>query len=155
MPPRYPDVNRMRTSYCSIELGIDGVKIKGVNAINYRETHEVGKGRGTASKPQWRTRGEVDFEGDLEILQADWVQLMLPKLALGGLFGFAELGWPVTITYAEISAPTDFVTDRLVGVRFLAPDVSNSPGTDAIAIKVTMNIMDIIWANRYRGLRTR
>jgi hypothetical protein len=155
MPPRYPDVNGIRTSYASIELGVDGQIIKGVTSINYRETHEIGKGRGTASRPQWRTRGELDFEGDIEILQADWLHYLLPKITRGNVFGFGELAWTVKVVYAEISSPTDIVTDRLDGVRFTAPEVNATPGVDAITVKLTLSIMDIIWANKYRSLRTR
>lgn len=155
MPPRYPDVNGNRTSYASIEFGVDGQIIKGVTNINYWETHEIGKGRGTASRPQWRTRGELDFEGDIEILQADWLHYLLPRITRFGIFGFAELAWPVKVVYAELSAASDIVTDRLDGVRFTAPAVNAAPGVDAITVKLTLSIMDIIWANRYRSLRTR
>lgn len=154
MPPRYPDVNGIRTSYCSIQLNLDGLPIVGVDSINYRNTHEVGKIRGTSAKPIGRTRGNLDFEGDIEFYQAEWASLVLPKL--GGPFGifeFSARSWTVTVAYSEVGAPRDqIVTDTLIGVRFLAPDQSNAQGTDAAKVKLTMNIMDIIWNQSYQAL---
>lgn len=151
--PRSPDVNGMRTSYCSIELGIDGIPVIGVDSINYRDTHEIGKIRGTSALPIGRTKGNGDAEGDITVYQADWNAILLPKLTLGGSVGFAELAWPVKIVYAEQLNPQDTVTDRLVGVRFTAPDIANAQGTDATKVKLTLNIMQIVWSNLYVGLR--
>jgi hypothetical protein len=153
--PLYPDVNGVRTSYCSIELAVNGIRLKGVRSINYRETHEVPKIRGTSSHPIGRTRGIVDFEGDIELYQADWLAL-LPTLTLVGTVGFAEIAHTVSVMYAELLSPQDTVLDTLVGVRFLAPESSGSEGADAQMIKLTLSIMDILWARGvYRGLRAR
>lgn len=153
MPPRYPDVNGIRTSYCSIQLNLEGLPLIGVDSVNYRNTHEVGKIRGTSAKPIGRTRGNLDFEGDIEFYQAEWASLILPKLTFFGVREFSATSWTVTIAYSEVNAPRDqIVTDTLEGVRFLAPEQSNAQGTDATKVKVTMNIMDIIWANRYQAL---
>lgn len=152
MPPT-TDVNGNRTSYCSIEFAVNGLRIKGVKSINYREINEMSKIRGTGAKPMGRTRGTADFEGDIEIYQAEW-RALLPFLTRGGTFGFAELAHPVTVTYAEALSPLDTVTDRLIGVRFHSPDVANTESTDAVVLKVALNIMDITWNNMFKGLRT-
>jgi hypothetical protein len=154
MPILYPDVNGNRTSYCSIVFGIDGAPIKGVKSINYRETHEIPKIRGTSPKPIGRTRGSSDFEGDIELYQAEW-NAILPLLTKGGIFGFAEPSFTVTVSYAELGRPADLVNDKLVGVRFHSPDVANTEGTDAVVVKVGMSIMDITWSKQFKGLRIR
>lgn len=151
--PRYPDVNGVRTSYCSIEFGLDGIPAIGVDSINYRDTHEIGKIRGSSASPIGRTRGNGDAEGDITIYQAEWNSIFLPKLTRGGAFGYAELAWPVKIVYAELLSPDDTVTDRLEGVRLTAADIANAQGTDATKIKLTMNIMKIFWSKLYVGLR--
>lgn len=150
--PKYPDVNGVRTSYCSIELGIDGLKLKGVTSINYREPGEIGKLRGTSPHPIGRTRGQVTPEGDIEMYRAEWDEL-LKKLTKNGTFGYMELSWPVTVAYAEEISPETTVTDTLEGVRFLSPEVSNAEGTDAVKVKVTLDIMGILWNGKYRSLR--
>jgi len=153
MPPTYPDVNGNRTAYCSIELGINGNITKGVKAINYKEMHEIPKMRGTSAKPQGRGRGTVDFEGDIEFYQGDWKALLF-LLTRGGTIGFAELGHSLTISYAELLSPADTVTDRLVSVRLHSPEDSQSEGGDLSTVKVSLSIMDIIWCNTFKGLRT-
>ena len=150
--PNYPDVNGVRTSYCSIELGIDGLKLVGVTAINYKETGEIPKIKGTSPKPVGRTRGMVDFEGDLEMLQEEWDELLV-KLTRNGTIGYMEEAWPVSVTYAEPSQPSKTKTDRLIGVRFHSAEKSNSEGADALSVKLQMSIMDIVWNNKYVALR--
>ena len=152
--PIYPDVNGVRTSYCSIELGVDGLKLQGITSINYRETAEIPKIYGTSAKPLGRPRGRVDFEGDIEMFRAEWNQLLV-KLTRNGTVGFMELAWPITVTYSEALAPDDTVTDRLVGARFHSPDAPNAEGAEATKIKVSLSLMDIRWANKYQSLRAR
>jgi hypothetical protein len=152
--PAYPDVNGVRNSYASVRFAVEAVEIVGIEAINYRETHEVAKIRGTSAKPQGRTRGVADYEGDIEILQADW-KALLPKLTLGGAIGFAERAWPITVAHSELLAPADVVIDTLIGVRFLGPDQALAQGPDATKLKITLSIMRIIWAGRFEGLRGR
>jgi hypothetical protein len=153
MPPIYPDRNGNRTSYCSIEFGVNGTPIKGVKSINYKDTLEIKKIKGTSAKPIGRNRGTLDFEGDIELYQAEWLAL-LPILTLGGTVGFSEMSHTITVVYAELLSPGDTVIDRLVGVRFHSPEVANSEDGDLASLKVTLDIMDIVWANRYRSLRT-
>lgn len=151
--PTYPDVNGHRTSYCSIELGVAGqLPIAGVKSINYREMPEVGKIRGTNVKPMGRTRGQVDFEGDIEFYQREWRNLM-PVLSQLGLFGFSEVSYPVTVVYAEEASPLDIVIDELIGVRFMGPENAHAEGPDALVVKLTLNIMDLIH-NGFQGIKT-
>jgi hypothetical protein len=152
--PIFPEVNGHRTSYCSIELGIAGQPpISGVKSISYDENPEVGKMFGTNVKPTGRTRGKVDFEGSIEFYQRDWRNLM-PILSMGGLFGFSEVAFPLTVIYAEEHSPQDLVADELVGVRFLGPKNNHSEGgADALVVSVTLNIMDILHSG-FQGLKT-
>lgn len=152
MPPRYPDVNGIRTSFCSIRFDIDGLPVPGIDSINYRDTHEVGKIRGSSRKPIGRTFGNLDYEGDVEFYQAEWVSMVLPLLTLGGRRPFSSVSTTITVAYTEVGLPRDqIVTDVLVGARLVAPDQSNAQGTDATKVKLTLNLMDIIWANKFRS----
>lgn len=155
--PAFPDVNGVKTSYCSIELVLRGVRLKGVKSINYRESHEIGKIRGISSHPIGRTRGMVDFEGDIELYHSEWLML-LPILTNGGLVGFAEVSSPVSITYSELPvAPAyETVQDILEGVRLHSPESSAAEGVEAQVIKLSMSIMNILWGRGvHQGLRTR
>lgn len=151
---QYPDVNGVRTSYCSIVAGFDGFPIVGLRSINYREPLEIGKIRGTSPKPIGRTRGNADIEGDMEMYAEEWKNQLLPKLAgLFGLSGFSEASIPIKVSYAERRNPSGIHSDHLIGVRIHSPDRTNTEGTDASIVKLTLDIMDIVWANKYRSLR--
>lgn len=147
------DVNGVRVSYCSIELLINGsVRLKAVKAINYKEINNIPKIKGTSTGPIGRPRGDADYEGDLEIYQAEW-KALLPLLTRNGSFGFAELSHTLTCSYSERLSPADTVTDTMRGVRFHSPETAQSEGPDVSTVKVQLSIMEIIWANRYRSFR--
>ena len=145
------DVNGVRTSYCSIEFEVDGHRIVDVDEINYSAPGEIPKLRGTHHQAIGRPRGSVDHEGSIVLAQKAWKNL-LPKLTRNGLVGFMRLPWTLKCTYAEEQSPSDTVTDRLVGTRFHSPDIANAQSAEAIKIRVSLSLMDIIWANKYRAL---
>jgi hypothetical protein len=148
---RYPDINGIRTSFCSIQFGIESIPIVGVKEINYEESHEIQKIRGTSRKPIGRPAGIVDFTGTLVVYQKEFYGIIIPKLqAIGAAQGISGGGWslasaPIQIAYAEEQSPDDTVFDTLVGVRIVAPKANHSEGPDALTMNLTMSIMDILW----------
>jgi hypothetical protein len=153
MPPSYPDVNGMRTSYCSIELGIAGFQfVKGVKGINYEDEGEIPEIPGAAAVTIGRTRGGNKCKGDIELYQEEWDDL-LPVLTFNGVMGYMESAWPITVTYAEPVQFQKTKTDTLYGVRFHSAARSNSEGSDALTVKLQMSIMRIMWHSRYVAMR--
>lgn len=144
----YPEVNGNEPAYCSIELDIDGTKLRGVKSINYKDAGEIPKIKGTAVKAIGRTRGNFDHEGDIEMYAKEWDDL-LPKLTQNGAVGYSELAWNVAVTYSEPLERSRTKTDRLIGVRFHSAERSNQEGVDALTVKLTMSIMDIAWHGKY------
>jgi hypothetical protein len=151
--PAYPDINGIRTSFASLVIGVDALPLVGVKSLNYRVTHERQKIRGTSAHPIGRTRGQVDYEGDIEFYQAEWYKFMLPKLSALGVLGFSETSHTLNAAWAEEASPLDIVADQLVGVTFDAPDIAAAEGPDAATVKLTMNIMRIVFDGRYVALR--
>jgi hypothetical protein len=151
--PFYPDINGIRTSFVSLFCGVDALPLIGIKSINYRVTHERAKIRGTSAHPIGRTRGQVDYEGDIEVYQAEWYKFLLPRLSNLGLVGYSETSHTVTCAWAEEASPLDIVQDTLVGVMFDADDIAAAEGPDAATVKATMNIMRIIKDGRYVPLR--
>lgn len=145
------DVNGVRTSYCSIEFEVDGMPIVDVDEINYGAPGDIPKLRGTHHQAIGRPRGSVDHEGSIVLAQKAWKKL-LPKITRFGLVGFMRLAWTIKVTYAEEQSPQDTVTDRLIGARFHSPDIANSQGNDPTKLRVSLSLMEIIWANKYRAL---
>jgi hypothetical protein len=156
MAIRYPDINGVRTSFASIELNIWGaaeaIRLRGIRSINYRDTGDIPKIRGASGTPIGRVRGESDTEGDIEIYQKEWDEL-LPILTRNGLFGYMETVNAIAVTYSDLLDNIGTKTDRLDGVRFYGADRSNSEGGDALTVKLSLSIMEIAWHGRYTALR--
>jgi hypothetical protein len=137
----WPNVNGVEVSYCSIRLIIGGgVPIKGVTAINYKDVGDIPLVMGASATPLGWTRGENHSEGDIELLAAEWDEL-LPKLTIAGSFGYMEQAYPVSVTYAEASNPTKTRMDYLPRVRFFGAERSHAKGTDALTVKLQMKIL--------------
>jgi hypothetical protein len=151
MPILYPLVNGHRTSYCSIEFAVDGRKIAGVKSINYKEEIEKAKQFGTSANAIGRTRGQSKCSGDIELYEAEWYTL-LPLITAGGSVGYGEASHLISVSYSEPGSTISVVSDQLVAVAFCNVERSNSEGTEANTVKVSLDIMSILWDARYRGL---
>jgi hypothetical protein len=154
--PNYPDVNGHRTSFCSVEFALDGQRIPGIKSINYKEELTTATIYGTSSHPVGRTRGQLKFSGDIEFYAEEWYDTVLPILTGGGAIGFSERAVTLTVAYREIGLSTPTIqVDQLMGARIHSPDRSNSEGTEALTVKVALDIMNIRWNSKHQGLRTR
>lgn len=148
---RYPDINGVRTSFCSIQFGIESIPIVGIKEINYEESQDVKPIYGTSRKPVGRPAGTVAYTGSIVVYQKEFYQVILPKLlSLGVTQGITTGAWalvsaPIVIAYSEEQSPEDTVSDTLSGVRLMAPKASHSEGPDALTMSLTMSIMDILW----------
>lgn len=150
----WPNVNGVETSYCSIRLLVGaGVPIKGVTAVNYKDVGDIPLVMGASATPLGWTRGENHSEGDIELLAAEWDEL-LPRLTIGALVGYMESRFPVSITYAEASQPQKTKTDILPAVRFFGAERSHAKGTDALTVKLQMKILpQVQWHGLYVAQR--
>lgn len=148
-PLPYPQVNGFKTSFCSIEMRINGgLQLPGIKAISYKEALSFGKVYGNSSSKQGRTRGQLDGTGSIEVYQDQWYAL-LDTVTLGGARGLSEGSDAITITYSEGMGIAMLATkcDVLPGVRFHSPDFSGSEGTDALTVKLEFDILGpIVWA---------
>jgi hypothetical protein len=152
MPDIKTIVNGVETSYCSIELMVSGLRIKKVKSINYKDTGDIPKIRGTSATPVGRTRGTSDAEGDIEIYRSE-MDLLLPLLTLAGAVGYMESSHVIGVTFAELMQLPKTRTDMLEGVRFFGLDAANTEGGDAATVKFGLSIMNIQWHGLYQALR--
>lgn len=143
---QYPQVNGFKTSFCSIEMRINGgLQLPGLKSINYKESLTQGKVYGNSPFKQGRTRGQIDGTGSIEVYQDQWYAF-LDTVTLGGTRGFSEGSDAVVVTFAEPMSPIETKTDILPGVRFHSPDFSSSEGTEALTVKVEFDILGpIVW----------
>lgn len=151
-PLSYPDINGVRTSFVSVQWGLETIPVVGLKEINYEETQDIPEIMGTSGEAIGRPRGTVKRTGSIVAYQKEWAHQILPKISMAGAKGFSVTAWPVVIAYAEAESPDDTVVDTLVGVRHHSPKNTHSEGPDALVVTISLSIMRIKW-NGYEALR--
>ena len=129
----YPQINGIAYGWAEVVLNVAGMPIRGVKAINYSESVERGKVRGTSQRKLALTSGEHDAEGDIELYQADWYELLS---ALGD--GYMMAVFAISVSYTNLN---DFHTDELVGVRIKKVGNAHAQGNEPLTIKLDLDIM--------------
>ena len=129
----YPQINGIAYGWAEVVLNVAGMPIRGVKAINYSESVERGKVRGTSQRKLALTSGEHDAEGDIELYQADWYDLLN---ALGD--GYMMAVFAISVSYDNRQAVH---TDELVGVRIKKVGNAHAQGNEPLTIKLDLDIM--------------
>jgi hypothetical protein len=114
-------------------LNVAGMPVRGVKSINYSESVERGRVRGTSQRKLALTSGEHDTEADLEVYLADWYEL----LALLG-DGYMMTPFAISVSYTN---GEDFHTDELIGVRIKKVGNAHAQGNDPLTIKLELDVM--------------
>ena len=133
----YPDVNGVRYDFSSIDINVEGAIFKGYTAVSYSHKLEPGKLRGTSPQVLGRTTGEYDCEGSVTLALEEWTEL---RAALGN--GFMAKVFGIVVTYGNDAQPV--TSDELVGCRIKNVEKDHSQGTDALAVKLDLDIMYIV-----------
>jgi hypothetical protein len=130
---QYPQINGIAYGWAEVVLSVAGLSIRGVKGINYSESVERGKVRGTSQRKLALTSGEHDAEGDLELYMADWYDLLT---ALGD--GYMMVPFAISASYTN---NIDFHTDELTGVRIKKVGNAHAQGNEPLTIKLDLDIM--------------
>jgi hypothetical protein len=140
IPISYPLINGHRYSWTSLEIGLNGVTMRGVSSIDYGDELKPGKMRGTGPNVIGRTRGEYDADVELEMYRLEWENL---KSSLGQSgTGFGESAFPITVQYAEANQPV--VTDTIEGSRVTKVRTGGAEGTDPTKVKLSIDCTRIL-----------
>lgn len=137
MAPQYPLVNGIRYDWSTAEIVVNKKKILGITSLNYSDGLEPGEVYGTHPQKLGRTRGQYKPEGSLEMYKQEADELMA---TLGD--GFFEKSFDVVVSYSAPGQPT--VTDKVMGCRIKKVDTSFASGTDALKVKLDLDVMLII-----------
>lgn len=142
MPQVYPIINGVKFDYSSAEIVLNGVRFAGIKSVSYKQTLQPGKVYGTGAQKIARTRGQHDAEGSLEMYLSDYQDFLLLLRATQGAVprGYMEQSFDVVCNYSELLSPA-VVTDVLRGCRITGTDHSASEGSDALVVKMDLDIM--------------
>lgn len=107
---KYPLINGHRYSAVSCEFTISGLRLLGIQEMNYSDSLEPGEIRGTTPYPIGTTAGMYKAEGDMSMPELEWNVLMAK---LGN--GYGEIPQIIQIIMAESGVQAN--KHELVGCR--------------------------------------
>lgn len=153
-----PMINGARFSWASVQIGLAGKKTIGVKSINYKDPLKPGKVRGTNAQVIGRTRGNYDAEGSITVYREDFLDIITYLATLIGVTsglspnglppGFKEVAFDITVAYSEVPA-SPVQMDVLKGCRITDSEMDGSEGEDALAMKLSLDILVISWNGFY------
>lgn len=133
----YPLINGFRHDWSSAEIKLAGTVVRGIKSLSYKPSSEPGEVFGTHAQKLGRTRGQLKFEASIELYLTEYEEL---KGSLGD--GYLEKSFSIVAQYSEEGQPV--VTDELLGCRIKSPDKSFQSGSDALTVKLDLDVMLII-----------
>ena len=142
-----PLINGVYWAYADIIFRAGPGQFLGCASINY--THRLARQyvRGTSRLPLGQTSGQYECTGDFELFlpQADTFRSFLVAQG-GGLLGYMQVGFTITVSYAAApeGAPLATLTDVIQGARITDDEASQSEGLDALKRKFTFMAMLLI-----------
>lgn len=145
-PILYPFINGHRVSWASVEIGLGTTITRGVKSADYSDTLTPGKMRGTGPNVIGRSRGEYDAKVSVELYAKEeqtWAQAILALAPVAGM-GLGEIAFPLVFQYAELSDPSQVITDTLEGCRVAGRSYSGSEGSDLLTVKFDLDITRLL-----------
>src|SRR6185312_10073383 len=145
-PISYPLINGVRHSWASVEANVAG-QIYYITSINYSRERKRTMVKVNHPDPVAKTRGENDYDADVEMLLAEFnalqAALVAQANALGLNGGYGDVPFKIVVSYTE--AGLDTVTDTILGCKMDSTDASNTQRTDPTKRKFKTNPLKIIY----------
>ena len=135
--PSYPLINGIKYDWSCVEITIGQTVFTAVKSLSYKGALEPGEVFGTAAQKIGRTRGQYKPEASFELYKLDYSALIQ---TLGA--GYMEQVFDITVNYSDTSG--NIVTDKVIGCRIKSDENSHQVGTDALSVKVDLDVMYII-----------
>ena len=142
----YPLVRGVAYDFSSIQATFGLVPIIGIKSIDYSSQKTPGDVWGTSAKRIGRTRGQLKHSGSFTIYKKEWAAFVALFSATVQVTGNANAAlmdteFDVKIAYADNGQPPE--VDVLKSCIITQVSDSHSAGSDALVVKVDLDIMDI------------
>lgn len=144
MPPAVienPYINGNYFDFTVLKFRMNTVRYFGLQDIDYKNTGTFGKVRGTGPYIRGRTRGIVDAEGSFTMYLNEWDAFIAALLLTAPGKGYMEIPFGLSVSYGD--TPLDMRTDNIIGARIKGDDYSHKEGSDALVVKVDLDILQI------------
>ena len=152
MPLPLPLINGQRCDAGSYTITIDGLRYFGVKSLDYSDSLEPGKVKGTSPVVLGRTVGSYDTSGSIELFieeALDFESQLASSAAVqfpqGGGNGLGQAVFTINVTVYELS--TGFGTnDTLVGcrVKSVSHTMPTNGGGDPATKKYDLDILSVL-----------
>lgn len=152
MPLPLPLINGQRCDAASYTITINGLRYFGVKSLDYSDTLEPGKVKGTSPVVLGRTVGSYDASGSIELyveealdLETQLSGMALAQYPQGGGHGLGQAVFSINVSVYELS--TGFgISDTLVGCRVknISHTMPTAGGGDPGSKKFDLDILSIL-----------
>lgn len=132
--------NSEEYGFIDLQVVMFGRPIIGLRGIRYRESQEKGNVHGAGKKPIARTRGQVNFEGELRILHSELRAILQSEGNGKSILSIRP--FDITCTYAPETGGV-ISTDTLKYVEFMECEVDLNNGDQFTEITLPIIIGDI------------
>lgn len=146
--PSYPLINGAYVSYAQVAASIEiadgeSLQTRDFSAIDYSDSVEVVKARGTGAVSLGDAWGVYDAQASFSLFRESFLRLQRALRAKSRTGGLVEVSFDLLVTYADPATGLT-VTDALQGCRLRERALTLSPSADAIAVAVTPSVSLIL-----------
>jgi hypothetical protein len=136
-----PYINGVRHDFTVLACLIGVKRYYEIQDLAYSDTLAPGKVRGTGPAIRGRTRGIYDAEGSMTLYKSEFDIMAIDLQALDPTSGIGEIPFIVTAAYGK--NPLTLTEDSLFGCRIKKIDNSHKEGSDALVVKLDLDILRI------------
>lgn len=133
-----PLINGVNYSWANVTLVLFGVPVVGIVSIEYNRKQAKENNYGAGHEPISRGRGNVSYEGSIELYTEEWRAIIAAAPNKDPL-RVAPFDIPVTFGGDGV----DFTSDTLKFVEFMEDPLSTKQGDTSIKVKIPLIIGSI------------
>jgi hypothetical protein len=142
MPAQNPYINGNYYDFTTVQFLVGATRYFGIQDLNYKNTATFGKIRGASPYVRGRTRGIVDADGGFTMFLNEWDPFREALVNTSPGRGYMEIPFGISVSYG--STAQDMRTDTIIGARIKSDDYSNKEGSDALVVKVELDILQLV-----------
>lgn len=141
IPVNNPIINGYRFSWASIVLSVAGSDQPGVKSISYKNAIARSEARGSGRQRLGMTAGNYTPEASFAMLLEEWENF---KSTLDQSGPWMDQPFDITVSFTEGS---NLRVDVITGCRVKSEAKDYSNGTDALEVKVELDVSGTITSN--------
>lgn len=135
----FPAINGQKHMWSDVIIKVGGVDRRGFTSINYKVKRAAKDLHGTGPNRVGVGLGAVTCEADGEMYREDY-QALIDSLG----DSYTSVPFPIVVAY-RTRLGARLIRDTINGARIVEGGASGSDGEDAIKVKITFNVGEILF----------